>query len=186
MKLKVLKCPECRANLEIEDDRTSCYCQYCGCKIILDSEKQEYTYSKNVNVNKTIHKRYTNDADIIRAKNEASKDSRDFKQFLTLMGLLLLIPIVVFVGFQINGAVSRHEGKINAGYYKDLIGKDYETVTAHFEAAGFTNIELIDLDDSGLAFWNEGKVDTISVGGDTDFESVDWFYPDTKVVISYH
>ena len=186
MKLKVLKCPECRANLEIEDDRTSCYCQYCGCKIILDSEKQGYTYNKNVNVNKTIHKRYTNDADVIRAKSEASKDSRDFKQLLTLMGLLLLIPIVVFVGFQINGAVSKHEGKINAGYYKDLIGKDYETVTAHFEAAGFTNIELIDLDDSGLAFWNEGKVDTISVGGDTDFESVDWFYPDTKVVISYH
>ena len=52
MKLKVLKCPECRANLEIEDDRTSCYCQYCGCKIILDSEKQEYTYNKNVNVSR--------------------------------------------------------------------------------------------------------------------------------------
>ena len=39
MNLKVLKCPECRANLEIEDNRTSCYCQYCGCKIILDNEK---------------------------------------------------------------------------------------------------------------------------------------------------
>ena len=54
------------------------------------------------------------------------------------------------------------------------------------QAAGFTNIELIDLDDSGLAFWTEDKVDTISVGGDTSFESTDWFDPDTKVVISYH
>ena len=86
----------------------------------------------------------------------------------------------IFLGFYINKVVAQHEGKINAGYYKDLIGKDYETVEAHFEAAGFTNIELIDLDDSGLAFWNEGKVDTISVGGDTDFESSDWFFQTQK------
>ncbi len=46
MKLKVLKCPECRANLEIEEGRTSCFCQYCGCKIILDDEKQETTINK--------------------------------------------------------------------------------------------------------------------------------------------
>ena len=67
-----------------------------------------------------------------------------------------------------------------------MIGQSYETVVAHFEAAGFTDIELIDLNDSGIAFWNNGKVEMISVGGDTDFETIDWFSPDTKVVISYH
>lgn len=186
MKLKVLKCPECRANLEIEEGHTSCFCQYCGCKIVLDDEKQEYTINKNINVNKTIHNRYTDDADVIRAKNEASKDSRDFKQVLVIMGILFLIPALIFGGLFLNKTINQGQGKISAGYYKDLVGEDYKTVEAHFKAAGFTNIELIDLNDSGIAFWNDGKVATISVGGDTDFESTDWFAPDTKVIISYH
>ena len=57
---------------------------------------------------------------------------------------------------------------------------------AKLDAAGFTNVELIDLDESGRLFRNAGKIETISVGSDTLFESTDWFNPDTKAVISYH
>ena len=67
-----------------------------------------------------------------------------------------------------------------------MVGEDYKTVEAHFESAGFTNIELIDLNDSGVTFWNNEKVESISVGGNTRFNSSDYFQPDTKVVISYH
>ena len=57
---------------------------------------------------------------------------------------------------------------------------------AKLDAAGFTNVELIDLDDSEGLFWIDGKIEAISVGSDTLFESTDWFDPDTNVVISYH
>ena len=188
MNLKVLKCPECRANLEIEDNRTSCYCQYCGCKIILDNEKQETTINKNINVTKNINKtnRYIDEAEIERVKAEDNQDKRSYKFVAWWWGILAIVLLGIILYFALAGKVAESQGKISAGYYKDLVGKDYESVEAHFEAAGFTNIELIDLDDSGLAFWTEDKVDTISVGGDTSFESTDWFDPDTKVVISYH
>lgn len=188
MKLKVLKCPECAANLEIEEGRTICYCQYCGCKILLEDEKQESTINKNININKnvTYTSRHTDDADVIRAKSEANKDVRDFKQVLILFGILILIPLIGFAWMHFTEMLAQHEGKINAGYYKDLIGEKYETVEAHFEAAGFTNIELIDLDDAGISFWKNGEVEIISVGGNTSFDSADWFEPDTRVVISYH
>ena len=187
MKAKTLKCPSCGAAIDVDiQGRDSVFCSYCGQQIQLDNEKREFTYNKNVNVTKTIHKRYTDDADVIRAKNEASNDSRDFKQLLIFFGIGFLIPALILGGLFLNKTISQAQGKISAGYYKDLIGEDYKTVEAHFKAAGFTNIELIDLDDSGVAFWNDGKVTTISVGGDTDFESIDWFAPDTKVVISYH
>lgn len=88
--------------------------------------------------------------------------------------------------FEIDEKIAKNEGKISAGCYRELVGEDYKTVKAHFKAAGFTNIDLIDLDDSGLMFWNDGKVETISVGGDMDFDSLDWFEPDVKVIISYH
>lgn len=70
MKLKVLKCPECRANKEIEEGRTSCFCSYCGCKIIIDDEKSETTINKNININKNIThtERYVNEAEVLEIK----------------------------------------------------------------------------------------------------------------------
>ena len=193
MKARKLNCPYCDAVIDVNvEGRSNVFCNYCGQQIILDDEKQEYTYNKNINVNKnininkTVHNRYTDDADVIRAQNEAAKDSRDFKQILILMGILIAIPLCIFLGLHLNKSVAQNNGKINAGFYRDLLGEDYKTVEAHFEAAGFTNIELIDLDDSGIAFWNNGKVETISIGGNTSFDSGDWFDPDTKVIISYH
>ena len=102
--------------------------------------------------------------------------------FLAALGLML--TQMVFGAIEEKKA--EREGKISAGYHSDLIDEDYKTVVAHFEAAGFTNIEVIDLNDSGLAFWNDGKVETISIGGNTSFSSSDYFYPDTKVVITHH
>lgn len=187
MKVKVLKCPECGANIEFEEDRNFCFCSYCGCKIVIDDENKK-NVTKNINITKNINKtnRYINETDVIRAKSEIDKDRQNFKQFLILWGILLLMPIGIFLGLFLNKTIAQHEGKISAGYYVDLVGENYEFVKAHFEAAGFTNVELIDLDDAGVTFWKDGKVATISVGGNTSFESTDWFYPDTKIIISYH
>ena len=149
---------------------------------------QGATFNKSIHIIKDISytTRHIDEANVIRAKSEASKDSRDFKQLIILLGIMLLIPVAMLLGLTLNKFIAESEGKINAGYYRDLIGEDYESVAAHFEAAGFTNIELIDLEDSGIAFWTNGKVEMISIGGNTDFETTDWFSPDTKVVISYH
>lgn len=189
MKLKVLKCPECRANLEIEEGRTSCFCQYCGCKIILDDEKQEHTINKNININKnTSHtETYVDQAEIVKSNNEDKSEKRSLLVGLLCgFGIPIAMILAIVLYFAINSGVAQSQGKINAGNCSDLVGQNYESVVAHFEAAGFTNIQVIDLNDSGLAFWNDEKVATISVGGDTDFDSTDWFDPDTKVVISYH
>ena len=187
MNMKTLKCPSCGASIDIDiQGRDSVFCSYCGQQIYLDDEKQESTYNKNVNVTKTVHKRYTDDADVIRAKTEAGEDKRWLITFAAIMGVFaLMIGLLLGVPALIK-ASNENAGMISAGYYQDLVGEDYKMVEAHFKAAGFTNIELIDLNDSGIAFWNEGKVETISIGGDTSFDSYDYFAPDTKVVISYH
>ena len=188
MKMRVLKCPECRANLEIKEDRKFCFCEYCGCKIIFDDEKQEININKNINITKNINntKRYINDAEVLKERNKDKEHKRDWIMVFFCFALLLGIAVVPLVIMNLNETVAKNEGKVCAGFYRDLVGEDYKTVEAHFEAAGFTNIELIDLDDSGMAFWKDGKVETISVGGDTSFDTTDWFEPDTTVVISYH
>ena len=198
MKLQKLICPNCGGMLEMKvaDNSDHIFCPYCGQQFFVDDGKKTYTINQNININKNInkhinvdkmiHNRYTNDADVINAQNKW----KEYKLsvfipviVVPLLIALMLLPILIS-NWSEKAAIK--DGKICAGYYKDLLDKDYQTVEAHLEAAGFTNIELIDLEDSGLAFWTDGKVDTISIGGDTTFDSTDYFDPDTKVVISYH
>ena len=46
MKMICLKCPNCNANLEYNDNVKVAKCGYCGTKIILDDgvKRMEYTY----------------------------------------------------------------------------------------------------------------------------------------------
>lgn len=90
MKLKVLKCPECRSNLEIEEGRNFCFCNYCGCKIVLDDEKQEST----INNNFTYTEHYVNEAEVIEAKSKAEH----WKRNLILSITIPLAAILFFVG----------------------------------------------------------------------------------------
>ena len=107
MKLKVLKCPECRANIEIEDGRNFCFCNYCGCKIILDDEKQETTINKNVNINKnTTHtQRYINDAEVIKAESEAKESKRG-------IWIGILVPVICFLIFFGYFGVQKHASNV--------------------------------------------------------------------------
>ena len=38
MKLVNTNCPNCGANLQVDEDRTFCYCEYCGSKILIDDD----------------------------------------------------------------------------------------------------------------------------------------------------
>ena len=42
VKLIYVKCPECGAALDIEEDRKEAFCSYCGTKVLLYNEN-EYT-----------------------------------------------------------------------------------------------------------------------------------------------
>ena len=52
MKLVKLECPNCKAPLEIDQDRLFVFCQYCGTKILLDDEEQR------ININANIDQQY--------------------------------------------------------------------------------------------------------------------------------
>lgn len=78
------------------------------------------------------------------------------------------------------------EGKISAGSNEDYEGENYEAVVKQLQALGFENITTVDLDDSGIAFWSNEKVESISISGDTIFESNDYYSPNENIVVTYH
>lgn len=179
MKAKALKCPECGANLEIEKGQKNCSCDYCGYTFVVDDENRNATYNENI----THTKRYINETKIEVAKINDRKNKRMYMFFTIILTVALIALLCVFV---FPSSISKIQGKKQIGSCEELIGQNYKTVEKHFESAGFTNIETVDLNDSGIAFWNNEKVVNISVDGKTDFKSTDWYFPDVKVVISYH
>ena len=75
---------------------------------------------------------------------------------------------------------------INAGKDEDYIGEDYKAVVSELKAIGFENITTIDSKDSGVKFWINKEVKSISIDGMSDFDELDYFEKDVKVIITYH
>lgn len=68
-----------------------------------------------------------------------------------------------------------------------LKGDDYKEVEKLFKDSGFTNIKFEKEEDLIVGFFTkEGEIESISVGGDTDFSKGKWVKNDTEVVIKYH
>ncbi len=186
MKISNIKCPNCGANINVDvSKQKTIFCTYCGQQLEVDNGVKEMTYTKNINKNVNVHNRYTNDADVIREENKNKKIKYDTIQILICFAIILLCGFGPSIKMKISKAINQSEGKISAGYYKDFEGENYQYVKSTLESAGFINIELIDLDDQGL-FKKDGEVTSISVGGNTSFDSLDYFDKDVKVVITYH
>lgn len=156
---------------------------------ICDIDEDTYVYSNSHNKknNENFESKNTNRGiKKEQTEPEDSKKHNDIKWAFLLMILPLIIGLGMIAKFEVEEWVAKGQGKISAGYYQDLVGEDYKAVEAHFEAAGFTHITLIDLNDSGILFWKKDKVKMISIAGNNSFDTTDWFEPDDEVVITYH
>lgn len=188
MKLSNICCPNCGGtiNADVSKQKTI-FCTYCGHQLEVDNGVSETVYTKNININKNvnIHERYTNDADVIRENNKMKETKQSNVVLIVLFIFILGLMIFGFSMAYIPKIIGEAEGKICAGFHRDLEGKNYQYVKSTLEAAGFSNIELIELNDEDF-FNKDGDVSSVSVGGNTSFDSSDYFDKDAKIVITYH
>ena len=101
-----VKCPECGANLDIEEDRKTVYCSYCGRKILLHNENEHvYRYIDEAEIKQAearlrevalAEKQY---ADAEKKLAEAKrKDALKLKVLLGLMAIgVILILLSLFI-----------------------------------------------------------------------------------------
>ena len=189
MIMKSIKCPDCGGSITMDiKGQDFIFCPYCGSQIEVIGNKKESVKTKNININKNINIHKTNrkidDAEIINAKMSFWKEALPF---LVLI-LMIVIPMTMLhlseKDDEKKAQIAQSEGKISAGWHGDYEDQNYESVEKQFEAMGFTNIETIDAKD-----WNilkNNKVQSISIGGDSNFSSSDYFDPDVKVIITYY
>lgn len=107
VKIISLKCPECGADISIEEGHKQCFCQYCGAKIILDDGNTIHTYHK---VDEARIKEAEVDK-LIRLKElEIEKEERQYRRNIVKYKVIALfvLGIVGTIAFVIdNGAEGR-------------------------------------------------------------------------------
>lgn len=95
-----LKCPECGAELSIEEDRKQCFCQYCGSKILIDDGSTTHTYRKvdearikEAEVRESLRlKELELEEKKLAAKAESRKQRIKWSIILAIIGMVLMVP----------------------------------------------------------------------------------------------
>lgn len=95
--------------------------------------------------------------------------------------IMMLVLLTACGGDQDDGKINMPFG---ANDYKDT---NYQDIVSQLEQAGFTNIEVIALDDLVTGWLTEdGEVEEVQADGRTTFSEDTRLTPDTKIVITYH
>ena len=216
VKFTSVKCPECGANLPIEEGREKIFCSYCGTPIIMTDEN-EYTYRhideaevKRAETEQLVHLK-----ELEMEEKENTRKRKGIAVAYSVAGGLAIIGAIseIVVPYNILGiaamcvamyialsalilgdsqerkkrrVASANEVQISEAM-KNGKGKNYNAVINVYRSAGFNNIKAIALGD--LSFFTakkNGLVATVSINGNDDFDEGDIFQRNANVIITYH
>jgi len=123
MKLVQMKCPNCDADLSVDDGIESFYCQYCGTKIILDGQSdtaiKAKVASKAIDKVEAMHK--------ARLKQKAIEEEKQRKQFPFIMAFIVIAMVVLFMALQAPG--KKEDSRIESLYseiQQDIASGNYD------------------------------------------------------------
>lgn len=113
IKMTILKCPRCDANLEIENDLDVCYCKYCGCRIMLHGRSDE-AYKAEAKIKGMAHEETMLDKQIAFEKYkmdaEKEKDRTEMRRIKKLWIGIGLFFAMIFIGLMLTSAISNYKG----------------------------------------------------------------------------
>lgn len=93
VKMISLVCPNCGAKLDVKNGTQTCFCTYCGTKILISDDNNK-TYTKNVNVNQTSYDR----TEIEKIKLEHEWEEHKWKREWKEIGISFVIVIAMWLG----------------------------------------------------------------------------------------
>lgn len=91
MKILTLNCPNCGASFDLPEGKTSCFCQNCGTKMLID-DGQIYI---NINQKTENVSRIVNEAEIEKQKAERARYIGAV--VLGIVALIVLLIVVLFI-----------------------------------------------------------------------------------------
>ncbi len=118
MKFHQLRCPNCQADLSLQEEKVKSqivYCPYCGTKMIFDDEVKRYEYTHNINIKKETH--FFDETKIYNSLAKKAKYDADAEQSKSDAQLFKYAMLVVIVLFSLLFIMSG----IEDGYFDGLM-----------------------------------------------------------------
>lgn len=193
------KCLNCGSQLseDYKINENTIICPFCGAEHVSKNNTNSTSKPNNNTYNKVnnykLDRSKSNYVTINKNTPSKQKNSSENKLIFraTLIGLAIFIIICIAVSLSENAKEEKinamhAQGKYSIGNSEDYIDKNYKEVKASLELLGFTNIELVDLDESSFLSFNKNDVKTITIDGKSSFDDDDFFPLDSKIVIMYY
>lgn len=194
MKMFQLRCPNCNAVLNIDDDiGTSCYCMHCGTKILLE-DQQDNILNAKVHLQELKHESEMQAQKLDHEKFRISKEFEDkdkerktnaLKEWLPIFALLLIFLVAMGALIVIDATRPPY---IAVPYSSsDFCKMDYYDAVIILQEAGFQNVTVVGSKPSGLFKSKEpGLISSISIDGTTKFSSGKTFSELANIIITYN
>lgn len=212
---KIIQCPACGANLSVEEGREKIFCTYCGSQVTVTNENEhifrhiDEAKIKQAETDQVIRLK---EMELEEKENRKKRKSRAIAYGIALgfvlIGALICIwaPLVGMWGVIIGGWIALYTAVSNDDSHKkrqkryanpdevciselmtDYYEKNYNVVVQLFQAAGFSNVNAVPLNDlNSRTARKNGQVEDVSINGNEDFEEGDIFPKDSTVLITYH
>ncbi len=209
-----IKCPECSADLQIEDGREYAFCTYCGAKVMITNDN-EHIYRT---IDEARIKQAETDRMVKLKQLDMEEKSSVSKKALTVLWIVVTLLLIIFgiIGMSIDndgmgmclllamcvgpwGAiglfaagkkkkkiVNENEVSITTAMM-DCVDYHYNKAVILYKNAGFTNINAIPLHDlTRFNMKKEGMVESITINGEDDFDEDEAYPKNANILITYH
>ena len=210
-----IKCPECGADLSVEDDREFSFCSYCGTKVIINND--------NEHIYRTIDEAGIKQAETDRIVKLRQLEMEERSNISRKTGIILWITItIILLIVGIIGLTIDNEGlgmcmmlsmcvgiwgfnflffgknkkkRVIAGTNEVVISesmgnyheKNFNSIVLLFKGAGFTNVTAVPLNDLNIFNMKKnGQVEEVTINGSDEFEEEDVYPRNSNVIITYH
>ena len=183
-----LKCGQCGATMEVDKDEEILYCPSCGARELLRDDSfasgvkawaKAYERTRETQRQMKLDE-YENQKQMAAAKREY--DKKDLKLGLMILAIILGVCLALASLSCTIIRINEKAGRLTPPQRsEELIGMDYNIVAAEFRDKGFTNVSTVTYDETDGA----KSVIRVTINGDGDFYTTDWFAPDAAVRITY-
>lgn len=173
------------------------YCAICGKKLGLIAKRKiadgtmckecSLKYDQMVKEKNLILNKITS-TELIELKKDYDIIKKKQTKKVLIMAAAAWVVLMGLLGVMALKENKEHENQIDVSEIKYSLSTDnYESIKNKFSEAGFTNFELVEINDLPENKKSDvGKVEKIEINGDSNIRKIEWVDKESKVTIYYH